>query len=219
MKRTLLFTVLLLIVSGITVKAQTEKGKIFLAGSNRLELNIGGEKEKYNGDLVEGSEVSYFDFDFQPRIGYFFFDNFTAGLFMDVDLYTSKDKDEDYGYTTKGMTLIIGPFARYYFHICDKLIPFAEGQVGFGIDNYKYKANSGDEWDEYNEGVFTYRVGGGATYFFNDMVGADLFLGFNHSAYTYKNEDNGEVSRSDHKSKYIYNEFIMQLGIVVLLGK
>jgi hypothetical protein len=206
----------LFIASGITVKAQTEKGKFFVAGSNRLELNIGGQKDKSGSDVVEGSEMSYFDFDFQPRVGYFFIKNLTAGLFMDVDIWTDKDKDETYGSTTKGTTFIVGPFVRYYIPICDKLIPFVEGGIGFGVDNYKSKYNDGGDWSKYNESVFTYRLGGGATYFFNDMVGADLFLGFKHDSYKYK--DTGSPERSSDY-KYLYNEFIMQLGVVVILGK
>jgi outer membrane protein len=214
MKKVLIISMMFFLASGITVKAQTEKGKFLVAGSNRLELNIGSEKQKYDGDFVEGTKVSYFDFDFQPRAGYFFIKNLAAGLFMDVDIYSYKDEDENYGYTYKGTTFIIGPFVRYYIPVCDKLIPFAEGQVGFGIDNYKYQPNSGGDWTKTNEGVFTYRIGGGATYFFNEMVGADLFLGFLHDSYKLKDDDNPERAAS---SKYIYNEFIMQLGIVVIL--
>jgi hypothetical protein len=215
MKKLFILTIIALLASGITVKAQTEKGKWFVAGSNRLELNVGGQKDKIDGDIDESSKQSYFDFDFQPRAGYMFIDNLAAGLFMDVDIYSSKFKDGN-GYEVKGATFILGPFARYYIHVCDKLIPFAEAQVGFGIDNYKDTYNSGSDWSKYNETVFSYRIGGGATYFFNEMVGLDAFLGFNHESYKHKG-DEGEASRSDHYESVIYNEFLMQLGIVVML--
>jgi hypothetical protein len=219
MKRACIFTLLFMLACGITVKAQFEQGKYFVAGSNRLEVNIGGETQKVDGDKVEDAGYSYLDFDFQPRVGYFIIDNLVGGLFMDIDLWSEKDKDDDYGYTYKGTTFVLGPFARYYFPICDKFVPFAEAEVGFGVDNYKSKANAGGDWSKYNEGVFTYRFGGGATYFFNDMVGADLFAGFKHDAYTYKDEEEDGESRSSTKEKYIYNEFIIQVGIVVLLGE
>jgi len=217
MKQAFALTIILLMASGFVLKAQTEKGKFFVAGSNRLELNIGGEKQKVDGDLVEGSEISYFDFDFQPRMGYTVIDNLVAGLFMDVDVWSNKSKDEDYGYTEKGTTFIIGPFVRFYFLDFHKLKPYAEAQVGFGIDHYKYKYNDDSDWNKTDESVFTYRIGGGATYFFNEFVGADAFLGFLHDSYKYKDSDDPE--RSEHNSKYIYNEFIMQLGIVVMLSK
>lgn len=194
-----------------TFTAPTTKGKYFVAGSNRLELNIGSENQKYGSSE---SKTSYFDFDFQPRVGYFFIDNLAAGLFMDVDIYSDKAKDEGM-LSDKGTTFIIGPFARYYIPVFDKLVPFAEAGVGFGIDNYKYRYYSTDDWSKSNESVFTFRIGGGATYFFNDIVGADLFLGFLHDSYKYKDTGTGGERSSD--SKYLYNEFIMQLGIVCIL--
>jgi hypothetical protein len=194
-----------------TFTSPTVKGKYLVAGSNRLELNIGSENQKYGSSE---SKTSYFDFDFQPRVGYFVIDNLAAGLFMDLDIYSDKAKDDGM-LSDKGTTFIIGPFARYYIPVSDKLVPFAEAQVGFGIDNYKYRYYSSDEWSKTNEGVFTFRLGGGATYFFNDIVGADLFLGFLHDSYKYKDNGTGGERASD--SKYIYNEFIMQLGIVCIL--
>lgn len=213
MKKALIFTIILLMASGITVKAQTEKGRSFISGSNRLELNIGGQKEKSGSDVIEGSEVTYFDFDFQHRMGYTVIDNLVVGLFMNVDFYSYKSKETG-GFSDKGTTFVIGPFARYYIHVCDKLIPFAEAQIGFGIDNYKYRYSSTADWSKTNEGVFTYRIGGGATYFFNEFVGADLFLGFLHEAYK-----NKEVAERSSDAKYIYNEVILQLGVVVMLDK
>jgi hypothetical protein len=195
--------------TGQTAKGITTKGKYLVAGSNRLELNIGSENQKYGSSE---SKYSYFDFDFQPRAGYFVIDNLATGLFMDLDLYSYKAKDDTYSY--KSTYFVIGPFARYYINIWDKLVPYAEGQVGFGVDNEKSKYGGSDEWSKTNEGVFTFRLGGGATYFFNDIVGADLFLGFLHDSYKYK--DTGSPERASD-SKYIYNEFIMQLGIVVIL--
>jgi len=218
MKKALIFSMILFLASVLTVKAQTEKGRFFIAGSNRFELNFGGQKDKIGGDVVEGSKLSYFDFDFQPRMGYAVINNLIVGLFMDVDVYSYKDKDKTYGYTSKGTIFIIGPFVRYYFPISDKLIPFAEAQVGFGVDHYKYKYNDGGDWDKFDQSVFTYRIGGGATYFFNEFVGADLFLGFLHDSYKYK-ISNEESRSSDNDEKTIYNEFIMQLGIVVMLHK
>jgi hypothetical protein len=96
------------------------------------------------------------------------------------------------------------------------LLPYAEGQVGFGIDNHKSKYGSGGDWSKSHESVFTYRVGGGATYFINDIVGADLFLGYLHDSYGYKDSSDGSRSSG---SKSIYGEFNMQIGIIVILGK
>jgi hypothetical protein len=202
------------VASGDTHKSPATKGKLFLAGTSALDLNIGKQKEKSGGSVVEGSELSYMQLDFQPKAGYFVINNLVAGLFIDMYMSTNKDKDPNYGYTQKETKFIIGPFARYYIPVCDKLIPFVEGQVGFGVDNYKSKSVGSSDWSKSKESVFTYRIGGGATYFFNDIVGADLFLGYLHDSYKYKDTGGGERS-SD--SKYLYNDFVLQLGIVVIL--
>jgi hypothetical protein len=215
MKKSLLACIFLLLGAGLAVQAQVEKGRYFIAGSNRLEFNNGTQKDKYDGEVDEDSKQTYFDFDFQPRVGYTFIDNLVGGVFMDIDIYSSKFKDGS-GYEIKGTTFIIGPFARYYFPVSDKMLPYAEAQIGGGVDNYKDTYNSGGEWYKYNETVFAYRVGGGLTYFFNKTIGADMFLGFSHEAYKHK-YDESEASRSDHSESVIYNEFILQLGVVVML--
>jgi opacity protein-like surface antigen len=210
MKKTLIFSMILLLASGITLKAQTEKGRFFIAGSNSLELNLGVEKH-----TADGTKFSYYDFDLLPRVGYTFINNLAAGLFMDIDFYGNKSKETD-GYSDNGVTFIIGPFVRYYIHVCDKFIPYAEAQVGFGIDNYKYRYSSTADFSKTDESVFSYRLGGGATYFFNKNVGLDLFLGYAHDSYKLK--DTGSPARSSD-SKYVYGEFLMQLGVVVMLDK
>jgi opacity protein-like surface antigen len=195
-----------------TPMSQTEKGKLFLDGSSSLHLNIGSSKSKSDGEVVEGSGYSYFDFNFLPKAGYFFIPNFVGGLFMDIEAYSDKSKDAS-DYQQKGVTFVAGPFVRYYVPVTDQFMPYAEAQVGFGVDNSKTKYSSSDDWSKTNESVFTYRLGGGATYFFNEIVGCDLFLGYQHDSYKYK--DSGDNESSDSKS--IYSQFTMQLGIVVIL--
>lgn len=214
MKRITILMCLVFAFGAYMANAQTEKGKWFLAGSSRLELNFGSESVK-SGD-TKTKNFTYFDFDFQPKAGYTIINNLPIGIFMDVDLW-SDAAAEDGGYDYKGTKFVIGPFARYYIFDFNGLKPFAEAQVGFGIDNYKYRMSPDGEWVKTNESVFNFRVGGGATYFFNDYVGLDAFLGFLHESYKLKESDNPERS-SDSDSKYLYNEFIMQIGVVVMLG-
>jgi hypothetical protein len=212
LKRALIFTIILLMISALTTQAQVEKGKLFVAGSSRIEFNFSGEKNKTDGNLNEGSEESYIGFEFLPKVGYMVINNLSAGIFIDTEFSAYNYDTEDEGeYDAKETKFVAGPFARYYIPVSDKLIPFAEAQAGFGINNNKDRNYSTGGWDSYNEKVFTYRFGGGVTFFFNDKVGADLFLGFNHESY--KNKDNGYVYSE------IYNEFILQVGIVVMLGK
>lgn len=212
MKKLVVFSMILFLASGAVLNAQTEKGKFFLAGSYRLGINAGVEKQKSNGNVVSGTENSYFKFEYMNKIGYTFIDNLVAGLFIDLSFNSDTYKDDSYFY--KSTTFIIGPFARYYLPVTGSLKPYAEGQVGFGLDNSKDRYNTTDAWTKTNEGVFTYRIGGGITHFFSDYVGADLFLGYLHDSYKLK--DSSTPARSSG-SKYIYNEFVMQIGIIVMI--
>jgi hypothetical protein len=211
MKKFTILTLLILMASWLSLQAQTEKNKLWVAGGFRIELNQGGENDK-TADYED--KYSYMDVDFQPKIGYTVIDNMPIGLFMDCDFYREKAKDDDDKYMERAFT--IGPFIRYYFADVVGLKPYCEAMVGFGVDRGGYKSEDMDEWNlYYKEGYITFRIGGGLTYFFNDYIGADLFLGFNHYAYTDKNEDEG--NRSDWDYKDVYNEFLMQVGVVVML--
>ncbi|GEM_PF-401181 len=190
------------------------KGKLFVAGYSGLDISAGTRKSKYNGEIDDGSKYSLFNIYFDPKAGYFIIDNLVAGLFIDLNYYSSKSKDE-FGYSNKGTTLEIGPFARYYFPICDKLVPYGEAQIGVGVDNSSSRSSSSSEWYKSKSSVFAYQLGGGATYFFNSNVGADAFIGFSHYSNKYKDSESGERSPG---SKYIYNELVLQLGIVIVLG-
>lgn len=212
MKKALIFSMIFFLASGIALKAQTGKGSLFLAGSYRLGFNYGVEKQKNDGNVVSGSENSYINFDYMNKIGYFVVDNLLTGLFIDLRFYSDKYKDDSYFY--KSTTFIIGPFVRYYLPVKGALKPYAEGQVGFGLDNSKSRYNTSDPWAKTNESVFTYQLGAGVSHFFNDYVGADLFLGYLHDSYKLK--DTGSPDRSSN-SKYIYDEFLIQIGIIVLI--
>jgi hypothetical protein len=195
-----------------THQSTTEKGKFFLAGASRFGISVGNSKSQSGGSTTEGSEETYYDLDFLPKAGYYFIDNLVGGLFIDLELYNNKAKTSGYGY--KGATFIIGPFARYYVPVNDKFIPFAEAQVGFGIDHYRSRSSSSDDWYKTNENIFTYRIGAGATYFINDVVGFDMFMGYLHDSYKY---EDSSVRSTTSETKSIYNEFNLQLGIVVVL--
>jgi hypothetical protein len=211
MKAKLFYLILALLALGTVAQAQTEKNKLFVAGNFRIEVNNGGANFKYQ----DGEDkYSYFDFDFQPKVGYTVIDNLPIGLFMDVDRYIQKSKDDDDKYREK--MFAVGPFVRYYITDIVGLKPYGEALFGIGCWGNAFKDGSADEWEIYSkESYLTFRIGGGVTYFFNDWVGADLFMGFNHESWTDKS-DNTEESRSDWDYKDVYNEFIMQVGIVVM---
>ncbi len=210
--------------SVLTTPAEpTEKGGYLISGASRFGLNKGSQKSKSDGSTSDGSKSDYFNLEFLPKAGYFFLDNLVGGLFIDVEIENFESEisfpDLLYEYSRKTTYFAIGPFARYYVPVSEKLLPFAEAQVGFGINNSSTKFSSTDDWSKSKQSVFTYRLGGGATYFINKIVGLDLFMGYLHDAYKYKDSEDSAVARSIEASdsKSIYSEFTFQLGIVIVL--
>jgi hypothetical protein len=200
-------------VSILTTPVQmTAKGNLFLMGASRFGIDIGKLNSETEGTTEEGSENLYFNLNFLPKAGYFFMNNFAGGAFIDLEIYNNRpSEDTGYGFD-KGTTFVIGPFVRYYIPVWKEFLPYAEAQIGFGMDNYKYKTDADSDHIKADQSVYTYRLGGGGTYFINKVVGADFFMGFHHNTYKYQDTDN-----TGNISKTIQNMFILQLGIVVVL--
>lgn len=212
MKRAL-FTFILFYLIGISASlAQVEKGKLFFSGAATIDLKAGGNKKVYpNSDDVKNS---YCNFKLYDQAGYTVIDNLPVGIFVNLNTESFKNKTSDAKNST--LDFAIGPFVRYYIHNFNDLMPYVEGMVGGGVSNSKFKSGVGDVTKN-NAGFFTYRVGGGATYFLTDALGFDLFMGFNHDAYKKKDTSSERAIGSENKD--IYNTFNLTLGIVVLIDK
>ncbi|MBN8651921.1 MAG: outer membrane beta-barrel protein [Cytophagales bacterium] len=107
----------------VTAFAQfTNKGTVILGGSSNLGLNFLSNKGKFgDGDFQDGSKLT--SFSLSPQAGYFFMNNFAAGLSIDVN--SSKNKADNFEATSS--FILVGPFARYYM---EKF--YFEGTVGLG---------------------------------------------------------------------------------------
>ena len=211
MKKLTILTMILFVASGMTMRAQTERNKLFIAGASSLNLLAGGENDKFGDNEYKYSEI---EIEFTPKIGYTVIDNMPIGLFIDTyrEFYKNKDNENK----ARESQLLIGPFIRYYFADLVGLMPYAEASIGFGTYRIASKAGTDDEWDIYDKEIaYNFRIGGGLTYFFNDYIGVDMFMGFNHESWIQKDESDGD--RDNDNSKYIYNEFLMQMGIVCML--
>lgn len=211
MKKLILFTIVLFFGSSLILQAQTNKKNYFLAGASDLSHSFGSSKTKYDGNT--DVNYKYAQFNFQPMVGYFFINNLVGGLFIDWSYERYKDPDDDDKYSWS--TFTSGPFVRYYIMPQDRIKPFVHGQIGLGFYREKDIYSGGE--DIYKEGVFTHKIGGGVDFFFNDHVAVGAMLGFCHEAYKEKDEDNGGERAESYK--YIYDEFFMQIGVTVILGK
>jgi hypothetical protein len=182
--------------------AQLQKGNIFLAGSTNSSLTVGSSGSTSN---VGTFNFEYTKITFSPIAGYFVIDNLPVGVFFDL-------KFENMYNEQKSRTTEYGVFARYYILKTTKFNPYLEGRLGFGNSITKYKYYN----SEVSGSIFSGRVGAGCTYLFNKHVGLDLLL-----AYDYKKtkiEQSSEIGSPNNFTNKT-NDFTLNLGVVVLLGK
>lgn len=201
---------LILLFSSSCLFAQFEKGKYFIAGYSNLGIDIGKNKQKFDGTTTEN--YKYSEFFLTPEAGYFVADNLMVGLFMDFDFehYSYDDGDSKENYTT----FIIGPDVRYYFLKLDKFNPYAAVRFGVGVNKYKAKYSSGSD-DESKRNFFTTRIGAGGTYFINDQLGLDLFAGYDYDKWTTKvDEEDYKKSTLSEKASDIFSSVEVNLGLV-----
>jgi len=210
MKKKVIFLLLFLSGSSI-VFAQTEKGRWLVAGYSNLGLDIGKNKYKSGGTTTEN--YKYSTFSLQPEAGYFVTDKLAAGLF--VDFYRSSNK-YDGGDKDFSTMITVGPFIRYYLLDYKGFWPYAEGRVGFGLENYTNSYNPDFE-SKYT--FFTTKLGAGTTYFVTERFGFDIFMGYDYDAWTDKTVENASRqvnASSDNKDKF--GSFEMNIGVVLSLG-
>jgi hypothetical protein len=222
MKKIIFCIVMLCFIFPAILKAQTEKGKALVGVSSRVGIGLytvgsgpdlmsfGFANIKYKSDDddddSESDKIS--GVNMAPRIGYFFLDDFTAGIDFNLSSWTEKYGDSENKYN---MTLFsAGPFARYYFHT-KKVNPFLEGYGYFGILKEKETLEDGDDWDNKMSNN-TYGGGVGLAVPIGDRASFDIMFGYNSNTLK-DNEDNEENYRT------VIGTFGVRFGFVFYLGK
>jgi hypothetical protein len=196
-----LFGILLFLMAN-NAFAQLQKGNVFLAGSTNSSLTVGSSGSSSNGGTFN---FEYTKITFSPIAGYFVIDNLPVGVFIDL-------KYENLYNQEKSRTIEYGAFARYYILDANKFNPFLEGRLGFGNSITKYKYYN----SEVSGSIFSGRVGAGCTYLFNKHVGLDLLLAYDYKKT--KKEQSSEIGNPNNFTNKT-NDFTLNLGLVVLLGK
>jgi len=212
MKKKSFLLLLILLVGGLTVSAQTEKGKWFVSGLNILSFQVGTSKytDDYGSSKSNISQFCYgpsflygsMNFVNSPTINYGIINKLSAGIFLDINLYS--DKGENDNSKSKTSVFAIGPSVRYYFMEEKKFLPFAEGKIGFGGTSDKYGSS-----DASKSGLFLWYLGTGGTYFFKPKVGMDFTLGYGSLVV----KDKGSNSNNFKSTISIVN-----LGIGMIIG-
>jgi outer membrane protein len=181
---------------------QTEKGRVLLGGSSKLDFTTTSSKIKMDGNNADEGKSTKFEF--SPQIGYFLSNGFAMGVELPIISSTQTDDDDKYTSTS----LAFAPFARYYFG-AGNVKPYLHGSVGFGSVNVKYKPSMGTS-SETSGSLFIYQMGGGIGVFLNERLSLDFGIGYS-SATMKPKEDNNVNYRS------VTSGIGVEIGFIILL--
>lgn len=187
MKRKIPFLMLILLMSGLTVSAQVEKGQLFLSGLNILSFQAGSIRNTISDVSTKTTFSSFSISPFSsipslvngPSLNYGFSNKLTGGIFLTFTIQNEKGEVE-YNNTD----ILVGPNLRYYLLDQKKFLPFVEGRVGIGSSNYKIGSSP-----SIKSTLFGWHLGAGATYFFTPGIGVDLTLGYENIIEKEKDSD------------------------------
>lgn len=134
---------------------------------------------------------------FNPKIGYFFADNFALGI--GIEYTYSKDQVGDA--ESIGTDLLAGPYSRYYIPLTENSAFFGELSVVFGTQSVE------EQEVEVSTTLVGVGIGPGITIFANDKFALEGVVRYN---YISGNTDPGEGAEEVTVS---INEFDFLLGI------
>jgi hypothetical protein len=216
MKKSIVLFFVLTFLPLVASEGQITKGKMQVGvsssfnfvsfGTGIMDVGFTSIKQKSNAaGYVEPDGEKITTFNLLPKVGYFFVDNFVAGL--DVCLSSSTDKSASDSKST--MTYFgVGPYFRYYFP-GNKIMPFIEFSTLFGSINDKYTSDSFS--DSYKTSLMSIGGGAGMAVKLGEKVTFDIMAGYN-SLTEKEKEDNVNDERT------VYGTFGFKLGFVYILG-
>jgi hypothetical protein len=168
--------------------SQFTKGKILAGGSFSANSNT----SKYNDGLSTSKSNSV---SFNPQIGYFFANNFTAGVGLDLG-HTTFTLADNSKFTSNSISF--EPFTRYYF---DKFY----GQASFHVGSTKSKSDAANS-STANVTNTGWSLAVGYAYLLNEHVAIEPLIGYKF---------NYLGSAVDGT----YGSLFLKIGIQVYLGK
>lgn len=127
MKKTLIILIVFLTASALN--AQTLKGSLFAGGYANYY---------HNNQYYSESEYTGYDLNLNPRIGYFFTDNFATGIFGKFNLRKSGYNNETADYSSTSSSPGAGVFAAYYKDLSNNLYLFYEGGIGYNFNRTEF---------------------------------------------------------------------------------
>lgn len=182
MKKSLLLTLLIFLVTYSTASSQTEKGKYLVGAASTLDFKF---------SFIEPDKE--LDIYFAPQAGYFVADQLALGVTIPgrIRHYFSFTN-----VTTKSVGISLGPFLRYYLGPPKKIMPFIAVGVDYGMGRVKREIYDEDRpvFVEFEEEVEIIREFGaeasfGFSFFITPTIGLNSQLGYEYSDRKFKGDD------------------------------
>ena len=181
----------------ISLKGQTEKGKVLIGGETKL--NFTSLNSKWKSDVSSGDNGKSTNLEFGPQIGFFVIDGLVLGAELPIKYSSETDENDNKNSST---SLAFAPFVRYYFGTSN-IKPYLQGEVGFGNLKMKYGPTMSAK-------MFLYQIGAGLGIFLNEKVSLDIGLGYESVSIKPKENNNTNFRTIGHG-------FGLGIGIVVVL--
>ena len=192
--------------------AQTSKGTKMIGGN--AGFSFSKDREKVGRTTTDG--YGYSELYLNPNVGIFIIDNLAVGAKLNMSAYQSRLKDglnlgggrrDDY--KSRGTSLTLGPWARYYFPVGTKSAFFGEVNTGFGFRSNRYNTVDGSgrvvTITNPTSALFQLGLGPGYTYFITENVGLEGLLQF-------------RLDRSSHKPDNDDREITTNSGLFFNVG-
>ena len=180
-----LFTLVLVMVLSLAVKAQFNKGTIMAGGSVGYS-SVTNKETQTNVTTTVGTTNTL---TFLPQVGYFFIDNLAGGA--GITLKSQKFNNSGSSASNSTTLFLFSPFVRYYFP------PKVYAQFSFDVGSGKDKQtdNKGIT-TETKSGVSGWSLLAGYAYMLNDHVAIEPQVGYsslvqNYSSNNFKTSDAG----------------------------
>ncbi|PRY87606.1 outer membrane beta-barrel protein [Mongoliibacter ruber] len=204
--------VILGLLCGFSLAAQTEKGKFLVGAGTTLGISDGSYLmstaftsstfEFEDGTTITNRQTSFI---FSPKAGYFFFDHFAAGIDFAISHTNSTNTTtSDFNIDSKINSFGAGPFVRYYIPK-GKILPFAELSSLFGTRNQKAEVFGADSETRYSVSS----IGGG--------LGVAILLGEKSSVDLVASYNSTNLKEQEDNFKNTQNTLGLKIGFTIFL--